>query len=442
MAYNRTEWRDHIVAPTGEVIQEGTPISARNLNNIEEGIYQLSQRIDDVKVPAASLTQAGITQLSNATDSTDETKAATPKAVNEAMQAAENVQGAVDAHSEDQVRHITAAERTAWNGKADAKHSHDASDIVSGTISVGRLPAATANQFGVCKLYDGVDGGAGAGNYLAASTLAVKKAYDRAEQAFQSGVDAKNQIVDAINSKGGNASTNDSWATLAAAIQGLQQAKGNLALTSAFFDMLGGYVGIGMFINKDNNFVLVKETSSGSPVKYQSELHEMSPNGTVVRAVHLGAPREFPASSLVVGDDVVLIALRGTSKTYELYDHAGKLISKNNVDSSAPDYGLIAVTRDGSNTFLVDRGYRDRDPVRILNHAAVPYFTMPSGSGSADEAVFLSKTKLYVALADSSPISRKETIITRNNLSFSYEMSSRARGVHNVINFIAAHAYR
>lgn len=40
MKYNKTDWIDHIKdVDTGEVIQQGTPISARNLNNIEEGIF-------------------------------------------------------------------------------------------------------------------------------------------------------------------------------------------------------------------------------------------------------------------------------------------------------------------------------------------------------------------------------------------------------------------
>ncbi|CAH8248815.1 phage tail protein [Paenibacillus melissococcoides] len=422
--------RDHIVAPTGEVIQEGTPISARNLNNIEEGIYQLSQRIDDVKVPAASLTQAGITQLSNATDSTDETKAATPKAVNEAMQAAVNAQGAIEAHTEDQVRHITAAERTAWNAKETTEGAQAKANQAESNAKSASLPRSGGT----------ITGGLTVNGAL---TVQSRNIITELDSVKQSVVDGKGKVAGVINDKGGGpVSANSTFDQLAAAISGIPQAKGNLALTSTFFDMLGNYVGKGMFINKDNNFVLVKETTSGSPVKYQSELHEVSPNGTVVRAVHLGAPREFAASSLVVGDNVVLIVLSGSSKTYELYDHAGKLISKNNVDSSAPDYEVIAVTRDGSNTFIVDRGYRDRDPVRILNHAAVPYFTMPSGSVSAEEAVFLSKTKLYVARQSYSPIARKHTIITRNNLSFSYEMTDKSTSDSGVIQFLGAHAYR
>jgi hypothetical protein len=38
--YNRTTWKDHVVDPgTGAVIQQGTPQSATNFNNMEEGIF-------------------------------------------------------------------------------------------------------------------------------------------------------------------------------------------------------------------------------------------------------------------------------------------------------------------------------------------------------------------------------------------------------------------
>ncbi len=65
MAYNRTSWKDHVVerprtyteatnddgsktftpAP-GEVLQQGTPQSATNFNNLEEGILHFSVAFD------------------------------------------------------------------------------------------------------------------------------------------------------------------------------------------------------------------------------------------------------------------------------------------------------------------------------------------------------------------------------------------------------------
>ncbi|EMT38148.1 hypothetical protein TthWC1_2354 [Thermoanaerobacter thermohydrosulfuricus WC1] len=38
--YNKTIWQDHVVDQNGQVIQQGTPLSAKNLNNIENGIFE------------------------------------------------------------------------------------------------------------------------------------------------------------------------------------------------------------------------------------------------------------------------------------------------------------------------------------------------------------------------------------------------------------------
>ena len=38
MPYVKTEWRDHVLDGNGNVVQQGTPVNADNLNKIEEGI--------------------------------------------------------------------------------------------------------------------------------------------------------------------------------------------------------------------------------------------------------------------------------------------------------------------------------------------------------------------------------------------------------------------
>ncbi|EJL44957.1 hypothetical protein PMI08_01927 [Brevibacillus sp. CF112] len=73
MAYSKTEWKDHIVdTTTGEVIQEGTPVSARNLNNMETGIYDASESarinaaaIADLKSEVEILKNASLNNLTN-----------------------------------------------------------------------------------------------------------------------------------------------------------------------------------------------------------------------------------------------------------------------------------------------------------------------------------------------------------------------------------------
>ncbi len=37
--YNKTIWKDHVVDGGGAVIQQGTPQSATNFNNIEDGVF-------------------------------------------------------------------------------------------------------------------------------------------------------------------------------------------------------------------------------------------------------------------------------------------------------------------------------------------------------------------------------------------------------------------
>ncbi|OMF66297.1 tail fiber protein [Paenibacillus sp. FSL R5-0766] len=63
---------------------------------------------------------------------------------------------------------------------------------------------------------------------------------------FQSGVDAKNSIVGAINAKGGSASTSDTWTQLTAKINAIQQGhyqSMDLPSRSEYFEVPGGYVG-------------------------------------------------------------------------------------------------------------------------------------------------------------------------------------------------------
>lgn len=47
--YIKTVWKDHVVdEDTQEIIQQGTPISARNLNNMENGIENAATQISEI----------------------------------------------------------------------------------------------------------------------------------------------------------------------------------------------------------------------------------------------------------------------------------------------------------------------------------------------------------------------------------------------------------
>lgn len=44
--YNKTDWKDHVVdQSTGAVIQQGTPVSAGNMNKQENGIFQSTETV-------------------------------------------------------------------------------------------------------------------------------------------------------------------------------------------------------------------------------------------------------------------------------------------------------------------------------------------------------------------------------------------------------------
>lgn len=97
--------------------------------------------------PDATLTQKGFTQLSNATDSDDETKAATPKAVKAAMDKA--------------------------SAAAPASHTHAWGQITD-------VPDGTLTQKGIVKLNNATDS---TSTTEAATPSAVKAAYDKASTA-------------------------------------------------------------------------------------------------------------------------------------------------------------------------------------------------------------------------------------------------------------------
>ena len=103
---------------------------------------QLDEHERSTNHPDATLTQKGFTQLSNATDSDDETKAATPKAVKAAMIEARN-------------------------------HRHTWSQITD-------IPDGTLTQKGIVKLNNATDSNS---TTEAATPSAVKAAYDKASAA-------------------------------------------------------------------------------------------------------------------------------------------------------------------------------------------------------------------------------------------------------------------
>ncbi|MCY9706300.1 tail fiber protein, partial [Paenibacillus alvei] len=116
------------------------------------------------------------------------------------------------AHLQDNTKHITVSERNDWNSKAAGSHKHDASDITTGTMAAARLPGATTSAAGIVQLSTATNGTRA---NVAATESAVKAAYDRANEAFQSASDGKNQVAAAITGKGIPASGSDTYPVLA-----------------------------------------------------------------------------------------------------------------------------------------------------------------------------------------------------------------------------------
>ena len=141
MAYNKTAWQDHIV-DGGNVIQEGTPISANNLNKIETGIEAahandfatdllIGKRTIQNPTADAGTSNDFITALFNlfttairAIRLTLSTHTHEVTKVQVGLGNVENIQQATkeefNVHNNDANRHITPSERTVWGGKQDA----------------------------------------------------------------------------------------------------------------------------------------------------------------------------------------------------------------------------------------------------------------------------------------------------------------------------------
>ncbi|EAA9532626.1 phage tail protein [Salmonella enterica subsp. enterica serovar Vitkin] len=152
--------------------------------------------------PDATLTQKGFTQLSNATDSDDETKAATPKAVKAAMAEARNqthtwnqitgvpdgtltqkgivqLSSATDSTSTTEAATPSAvkAAMDKANAAAPANHTHVWNQITG-------VPDGTLTQKGIVKLNNATDS---TSTTEAATPSAVKAAYDKASAAAPAG---------------------------------------------------------------------------------------------------------------------------------------------------------------------------------------------------------------------------------------------------------------
>lgn len=199
------------ITPSGEDLIE----KAINMNvfvgkatnitaNIDESLVyvtkpELDEAIAGIHIGDASLTQKGIVQLSNAVNDNSDTKASTPKATKMAYDAAVAAQNTANAANSA----AAAAQGTANAASSVAATAQSKADAASN--AVGPLSSLLTSA---------------KGNTVAAIN-----------ELFTSGVDAKNRIVGALNSKFGvGASTNDTWAALADKIASINAVKGRMSM--------------------------------------------------------------------------------------------------------------------------------------------------------------------------------------------------------------------
>lgn len=114
MAYTRVNWED---APS-----EKTPISAENLNAMDKGIADLdSEKLStggDVSNTTVKFSEATTLEAISSGSKLSTLFGAIAKAISSLI-----------SHLTDSVKHITSAERTAWNNKSDSGHKHTKSEI-------------------------------------------------------------------------------------------------------------------------------------------------------------------------------------------------------------------------------------------------------------------------------------------------------------------------
>lgn len=245
-----------------------------DMNQIGSEINQLRSDVDNIEIPPASLTVPGIVQLSNKTDGTSELVATTEKAVNDARQAAiVSAQGYVTSlgWQKHQLTQSTGLSINVSNGNANNLIKNG--DYVGENIA--NAPTSSSGAWWYIRV------SAMASDYVKQEAMNLfNNTYQTrtgnsssgsivwgvwSPDLFQSGVDAKNGIVGAINAMGGSASTSDTWATLAAKIStidtGLKFATGSVTSTPNATVKTFEYLAGGSFSNR--SYITIPVSSIG-----------------------------------------------------------------------------------------------------------------------------------------------------------------------------------
>lgn len=111
---------------------------------------------------------------------------------------------------------LFADNQTWWHRKTTTILIPAGVSSVSLRLVVNNFPALGTAGFSRISLTEGTQ------DFPYSQEMDIRALYEQNELVKQSGVDAKNGVVGAINAKGGSASTNDTWGTLADKINAIQ----------------------------------------------------------------------------------------------------------------------------------------------------------------------------------------------------------------------------
>lgn len=124
-----------------------------------------------------------------------------------------------NAANDQTINSMTADNNTWWHRKSSAINIPTGVSAIKIRLVVSNYPGGSNIGFSRIGFYEG------SADIPYTHEFDIRALYEQNEVVKQSGVDAKNGIVDAINAKGGSASTSDTWATLAAKIQAIETTK-------------------------------------------------------------------------------------------------------------------------------------------------------------------------------------------------------------------------
>ena len=168
MPYNKTQWKDHVLDGEGNVVQQGTPVNAENLNNMEEGIGNAVSKdggdtvTGPLKFKNASGSNGGrILANDGGTSLTTFDNLGSETGDRQVLKV--NTTSASDKETAVQLTRIKGGKEETFNvlhsgnkdsikpediGASAKEHTHSASNINSGTLSTERLPTLPVSKGG------------------------------------------------------------------------------------------------------------------------------------------------------------------------------------------------------------------------------------------------------------------------------------------------------